>query len=206
MTREQSRDYDRKAAARGIAGPVLMENAARGTAELLVRLGVAGSVAVVCGKGNNGGDGFAIARLLCQWGIRVCVEMSVDPAELRGDAATAFGPLAALGVPINRLDERALERLQRREWIVDAILGTGAQDAVRPPFSQAIQMVNAANRRVLAVDLPSGLDADFGRPLGLAVRAERTATFVARKAGFDRPESFAYTGLVHVIEIGGGPV
>ena len=142
-----------------------------------------------------------IARLLRQWGVRVSVDLAVDPSELSGDAATAFAPLQPLGIRVRRIDEDFSARLLRREWIVDAVLGTGVSGLVRPPFLQAIERINAARRRVLAVDLPSGLDADSGRPWGIAVQAERTATFVARKAGFDHLESARFTGPVHVVEI-----
>lgn len=209
LSREQVRAYDAAAIAAGIPGPVLMENAARGAVDLLLSLGVCGPIAVVCGKGNNGGDGFAMARLLRAAGATVSVELAARTDEIQGDARTAFAPLASLGVPVRQVHVTGRRELARRlalaEWIVDAVLGTGAVGAIRPDLGEIFETINAARRRVLAVDLPSGLDADVGAPLGPAVRAACTATFAARKKGFSNPASEAYTGAVYVVPIGADP-
>jgi NAD(P)H-hydrate epimerase len=208
LSRRQVRDYDAAAIAAGIPGPVLMENAARGAVDLLLSLGVRGPIAIVCGKGNNGGDGFAMARLLQTAGAAVSVELAAAPEGLQGDARTAFAPLKPLGVPLHQIRSSEPRDFARRlalaEWIVDAVLGTGAVGPVHPDLAAIIDAINAARRRVLAVDLPSGLDADSGEPLGPAVRAACTATFVAQKRGFSNPRSAAYTGEVYVVPIGGG--
>ncbi|MFO0947512.1 MAG: NAD(P)H-hydrate epimerase [Planctomycetota bacterium] len=202
LSRDEVRDYDRIAIERGIPGPVLMENAAGGASRLLLNLGAHGPVAIVCGKGNNAGDGFVMARLLHGHGLRVAVEMVGEPSELAGDAATAFAPLKSLGIPIFRMNGQTLSRLRQCQWIVDALLGTGTRGEIRSPFREAIEWIHEANRSVFAVDLPSGLDGDLGVPLGPTIQARHTATFVARKKGFDNPASQPYTGLVHVIPIG----
>jgi NAD(P)H-hydrate epimerase len=202
LSRDAVRAIDAQAIARGIPGPVLMENAARGTVELLTALGITGPVGVVCGKGNNAGDGFAIARLLSVRCVPVHLEMLFDPSHLSGDAAIAFAPLADSAVPRFGFDRDTLSRLRCCEWVVDALLGTGTRGPIGPPFDAAIETINRAKRRVLAVDLPSGLDCDTGLPLGPTVCAAHTATFVARKLGFDNPASLAFTGKVHVIDIG----
>lgn len=202
LTRDQVREWDRRAIASGIPGIVLMENAARGIVELLHSLGVKGPVAVVCGKGNNGGDGFLVARLLHTASIPVHVELVCDPTTLHGDAALAYASLCECSVGCAADPEQRLLRLRQSDWIVDALLGTGTQGNVRAPFDQAIQQINHSGRRILSVDLPSGLDCDTGVPLGEAVRAMHTGTFVARKRGFDNPESTQFTGTVHVIDIG----
>ena len=207
LSREAVREYDRKAIERGIPGSVLMENAARGAFELLIGLGATGPVAIMCGKGNNGGDGFVMARLLHERKIAVHVELLADPGELTGDAAWAFEPLGELGINVRRADDNALaERLRGCQWIVDGLLGTGMRGQVRAPYDTVIEAINGAGGQVLAIDLPSGLDCDRGIPLGPTVRADHTATFVARKLGFDNPESEQYTGQVHVIDIGAGPL
>lgn len=210
LTRKEVRDYDAQAIVAGIPGIVLMENAGRGATELLMSLGVSGAVAIVCGKGNNGGDGFVMARHLACAGKSASVELVADPDELRGDARIAFQPLRALGIPVLRVDSGSIDAFARRlagaDWIVDALLGTGTAGDIRPPFDQVIEAMNAAGRKILAVDLPSGLDTDTGEPLGAAIRAHCTATFVARKRGFDNPASEAYTGPVHVLGIGAGPI
>ncbi|QDU64474.1 Bifunctional NAD(P)H-hydrate repair enzyme Nnr [Planctomycetes bacterium Pan216] len=206
LSRQAVRDYDANAIAFGIPGPVLMENAARGAVELLLSLGAVGPVAIVCGKGNNAGDGFVIARLLAVRGIDVWLELVVDPEELSGDAATAFAPLASLGIERQPFDEeKTTRRLRGAEWVVDALLGTGTKGSVRSPYDRAIDTINDSGRRVLSVDLPSGLDADTGECLGPTVGAERTVTFVARKMGFANPRSAAFTGQVHVVPIGARP-
>lgn len=207
FTRDEMLRYDHLAVEMGIPAIVLMENAGRGAVETLLQIGARGPVVIVCGKGNNAGDGFVMARWLHALGRPVAVEMFADPQDLRDCAATAFAPLARLGVRINRADEKTPARLHGSQWIVDALLGTGAHGKVQPPFDQAINWINAANRSVLSIDLPSGLDCDTGRPLSEdspVVEADHTVTFVARKKGFDNADSLKYTGTVHVVSIGVG--
>lgn len=204
LSRAEARDYDRRAIAAGIPGIVLMENAGRGVAELLVSLRISGPVGIVCGKGNNAGDGFVIARHLMDMGFSPQVFLVSVPRELTGDAKVAFAPLARLGIPVHAVTDDLAARLAACAWAVDALLGTGTQGDIRPPFAAAIECINQCGRPVLAVDLPSGLDCDTGLPLGLIVRATHTATFVARKLGFDNPASVPFTGHVHVLSIGAG--
>ncbi len=207
LTREQSRALDRKVIDEiGVPGVVLMENAGRGTAELLLRLGARGPVVVCCGKGNNGGDGFVIARWLDNAGVAVRVLLFARPEELTGDAAVMHRILARSGPPVEArldVDEAALrDELASAEWVVDALFGSGLQGPVRPPFDRIIEAINASGARVLAVDIPSGLDADTGEPLGPTIRATHTATIAAAKKGFARPEAAAWLGKVHVIDMG----
>ena len=176
----------------GVPGVVLMENAGRGCAELLLRLGVKGPVVVCCGKGNNGGDGFVIARWLDNAGAAVRVLLFARPEELTGDAVVMHRIIAHSGPPIEvmahaEVDEIALRReLDAAEWVVDALFGTGLKGPVRPPFDAIITAINASRARVLAVDIPSGLDADTGEPLGPTIRARHTATIAAAKTGYAR--------------------
>jgi NAD(P)H-hydrate epimerase len=208
MSRDEVRSVDRRAIEEyGMPGIVLMENAGRGCADLLVSLGISGKVIVVAGKGNNGGDGFVIARHLENRGYQASVLLVADPADLKGDALTNYRIIKAAGTPIRILgaepDQVQLKReLESADWIIDALLGTGTQGTIREPFFSVIAAINEAGAKVLAVDLPSGLDCDTGEPLGCCVRANRTATFVARKLGFDAPGAVEFTGLVHVIDIG----
>ncbi len=209
LTRDQVRAVDRRAIEEfGVPSVVLMENAGRGAAEVLLALGVRGPVVVCCGKGNNGGDGFVIARHLDNRGIAVRVLLFARPEELSGDAAINHGILARAGVPVDvraesTVDAEALRReLAAAEWVVDALFGTGLMGALRPPFDAVVGAVNASGVRVLAVDIPSGLDCDTGEPLGPCVRAAHTVTFVAPKTGFANPAARAWTGLVHVADIG----
>jgi NAD(P)H-hydrate epimerase len=209
LTRDEVRALDRRAIEElGVPGVVLMENAGRGAAELLRSLGVRGTVSICCGKGNNGGDGFVIARHLDNRNIAVRVLLFARPEELTGDAAINFHIIRKSGVPLIIHHETPLDlagvrsELVSAEWVVDALFGTGLTGPVRAPFDQVIGTINECRTRVLAVDIPSGLDCDTGRPLGSTVRAHHTATFVARKKGFAVPGTVEWTGEVHVIDIG----
>jgi NAD(P)H-hydrate epimerase len=150
-------------------------------------------VLICCGKGNNGGDGFVIARHLDNRRISVKVLLFTNSAQLTGDAAVNYQIIARSGLEISIYDGEFLKdtqlhsELAKAEWIVDALFGTGLTGPVRKPFDQIIQSINESNRRVLAVDIPSGLDCDTGQPLGPTVKAEHTVTFVAEKKGFANP-------------------
>ncbi len=206
MSRDDVRAFDRRAIEElGVPGVVLMENAGRGAAELLLALGVRGPVAVACGKGNNGGDGFVIARRLRMLGREAGVLLFCQPDELHGDSRLEYEAAARSGTPIvvHPGDSESLRaEFGRVEWIVDALFGTGLQGSVRPPFDQVIERINASGAKVFAVDIPSGLDCDTGLPLGPCVRAAHTATFVAMKKGFIQPGARKWTGRVHVLDIG----
>jgi NAD(P)H-hydrate epimerase len=215
LSRNEVRDVDRRAIEDyGLPGIVLMENAGRNAAAVLHaaagRPDPAGPVAVACGPGNNGGDGFVIARHLENLGHEVRLLLACDPAGYRSDAAINCRVAERSGAAIHLLaaaDSAAWRlRLDGAAWIVDALLGTGTTGAARGAVAAAIEAINEVRAggaaRVFAVDLPSGLDCDTGRPLGPCVRADVTATFVARKIGFDQPGSERHTGTVHVVDIG----
>lgn len=208
LTRDQVREIDRRTIEElGLPGVVLMENAGRGTALWLRELGINGPVVICCGRGNNGGDGIVVARHLDAWGIPVHLVFVSDPSELRGDAAVNFAVADRASIPwsgpdpeLSSDDTQAL--LAEADWVVDALLGTGTRGTLRGPVVRAIENINRAAGRKLAIDLPSGLDCDTGQPLGPVVTADYTATFVALKAGFSNPSSRRYTGEIRVIDIG----
>ena len=209
LTRDEVRAIDRRAIEEfGVPGAVLMENAGRGAAEVLLSLGARGPVVVCCGKGNNGGDGFVIARHLDNRGVPVRVLLFAKPDELTGDAAINCEIVRRSGVPLEvrggqPVDVESLRReLAAAGWVVDALFGTGLAGAVRPPFDRVIAAINASGAQVLAVDIPSGLDCDTGAPLGPTVRAQHTVTFVAPKTGFAETTARAWLGTVHVVDIG----
>lgn len=215
LAREEVRAVDCRAIDEfGMTGLVLMENAGRGAAEHLLSLGVAGLVVVCAGKGNNGGDGFVIARHLELAGHDVRVLLFANPSDLTGDAAVNWKILEAADTPRVVLGHRPVlsdldHAFSHADWIVDALLGTGTVGQVREPYRTAITAINRSARKVLAVDLPSGLDCDTGRPIEslpdgspLCVRATHTVTFVARKRGFDNSASHPFTGPLHVAAIG----
>lgn len=219
LSRAQSRAIDQIAVEQyGVPSVLLMENAGRGAAEVLLeRLGP-GKVTVCCGKGNNGGDGYCLARHLMIAGVEVTL-LALAPLEsLTGDAATQANIARRLGLPIQVIPAGATEAemttaLLGSAWIVDGLLGTGVAGAPRAPFDVAIRAINTAGAgsgvRVLALDVPSGLDADSGSPFRdetghytPCVRADVTTTFVGRKIGFDKPSSREFTGDVVIVGIG----
>jgi NAD(P)H-hydrate epimerase len=191
---------------RGIPGIELMERAGTGLAELTGELAPVGRIAVVCGKGNNGGDGLVAARVLRERGRGVDVLLLGDPGELRGDAAANLERLpGAPPVPFSA------EGLLGAAAIIDAILGTGFSGEPREPVAGAIGTVNlvgAGGAVVVACDVPSGVDASTGVVAGAAVYARATATFNAGKPGLWIAPGKAHCGEVRVIDIGipaGGP-
>jgi NAD(P)H-hydrate epimerase len=205
LTRDQARALDRRAMEEfGVPGVVLMENAGRGCAELLRSLGVTGPVVICCGKGNNGGDGLVIARHLDNAGVPVRVLLFADPAGLVGDAAVNCRIVERSGLPLvmNPNNDALTHELAAAQWVVDALFGSGLQGPLRPPFDRVVEAINASGARVLAVDIPSGLDADTGRPLGPTVRAHHTATVAAPKRGFFELEAKPWLGEIHVIDMG----
>ena len=209
LTRDQARALYRLAIETyGIPGIVLMENAGRNMAELLLSLGPRGPVIVCCGKGNNGGDGFVIARHLDNRGEAVRVLLFARPEDLHGDAGVNYRVLARSGLPLAVHagpavpEDEVRQEAAGAEWVVDALFGTGLTSAVRPPLDGVIARINDGPARVLAVDVPSGLDCDTGEPLGPTVRAEHTATMAAWKKGFATPAARPWVGQVHLIDIG----
>lgn len=215
LTRAQAREVDRLAADEfGLPTLVLMENAGRGCAELLMGLNPERRPTVVlCGPGNNGGDGFVIARHLDLrgWPVGVYV-VAAHNRQQPTDADVNFDILHAAGIPYRQchpdhFGDPQLALFAQRDlgpagWVVDALFGTGLSRPLGAPYDRIVEAVNAAGKLVLAVDIPSGLDCDTGDPLGPAVKATYTATFVAHKKGFRNPSSRGWTGEVHIVDIG----
>jgi ADP-dependent NAD(P)H-hydrate dehydratase / NAD(P)H-hydrate epimerase len=175
----------------------LMERAGEGLARVVAERAPAGRIAIVCGKGNNGGDGLVAARLLRQAGRDVDVLAVWSAQWMQGDAQEQVKRLPG--------DEPAAyeaERLDRAHVIVDALLGTGSTGAPRDPAAAAIEAMNDAKARVVAADIPSGVDGSTGEVAGAAVRAEATATFHRAKPGLWVHPGKAHAGDVEVIEIG----
>jgi hydroxyethylthiazole kinase-like uncharacterized protein yjeF len=205
LNRAQVRQIDRLATSRyQIPSIVLMENAARQAADVacdMLRGDCIGRIVILCGGGNNGGDGLAVARHLHNRGADCYIALTVAPEAYKGDALINFRIDREMGIKISPLD---LPKLQTTNalLIVDAIFGTGLNRPPRAPFGQVVDSVKAAHTPVLAIDVPSGLDCDTGQPLGPCIEATRTITFVAEKAGFANPEAAKYLGIVSVGDIG----
>ena len=226
LSREQVRAIDRHAIeALGVPGVVLMENAGRGAADAIEaflsgRLGgacgsphaeshpaLAGkAVAVVAGAGNNGGDGYVVARHLHLRGAKTAVFLVAEEGKIAGDARINLEIIRKLGLDIRQVSAAEMGRLSKVlaafDFIVDAVGGTGIQGRLRGAQAAAVERINAAGRPVVALDIPTGLDCDTGAADDPVIRAALTVTFAARKKGFDAPGAAAYTGRVVVADIG----
>lgn len=206
LTRAQVRELDRSAIEDcHIPGIVLMENAARGVvnAAMRMRRGVdSPSAVIVCGGGNNGGDGLAVARHLhnAGWSVELLI---ASQKPYTGDALTNERIASAMNLRRRSMEEASdVINPFANEFVIDALFGTGLTRPAQPEQRVIIELMNASGLPVLAVDLPSGLDCDTGEPLGACVRATQTVTFVAEKAGFANPAAKQYTGDVIVADIG----
>jgi NAD(P)H-hydrate epimerase len=226
LSRDEVRELDRRAIEEfGVPGVVLMENAGRGCAELLMRLNPdRRPVVVLCGPGNSGGDGFVIARHLDNhgWPVKVWLVRPETPGRSFGFGQIAAAtdrrlspdcetnaaiwahanPLGTNDTPGSAWKEALVRDVTDAGWVVDALFGTGLTRPLADPYGELIPFLNASGRPILAVDVPSGMDSDTGAALGPTVRAAHTATFVGLKNGFLDPEFRQYTGELHVIDIG----
>lgn len=195
---DRSKDIDRQTTENyGIPSRVLMERAGLAVFECIKEfLPHGGKIAVVCGKGNNGGDGFVVARLANDAGYDVKCVVAATESELTKDAAEQMASMRAEGVqPLFSDHERWSEKLDHlacRDLVVDALLGTGAKNEVKGTIKEAIQAINRSGVPVVAVDVPSGISCDTGEELGESVWAMRTVTF-----GLPKPFLFQGIGLEH---------
>jgi len=194
----------------GIPGPVLMENAGRSVVEEMKRrfenLETL-QVVILCGKGNNGGDGFVVSRLLHSMGIPARTVLLGQPKEVKGDAALNLSILSKLGIPVESAPDiesfrRFEELLFGCDIIVDALLGTGLKRGVSGYYSDVIDMVNSVSASVVSVDIPSGLSSDTPRILGNVVRASLTVTFGLPKIGQLLFPGAEYVGELVIADIG----
>jgi hydroxyethylthiazole kinase-like uncharacterized protein yjeF len=188
----QVRALDAYAIAQGTAGYTLMKRAGEAALRALrSRWPTAMKVVVVAGSGNNGGDGYVLARFAQAAGLSATVLALTAPERLEGDARSAHDDFKASGGQIHTF---ASDLVSKADVIVDALLGTGLASAVRAPFVEAIAAINASGRPVFALDVPSGLNADSGAAMGIAIRADCTITFVAMKTGLFLGEGPEHTG------------
>ena len=203
----------------GISGVVLMENAGRGVAEIIERDfgGLTGGdkprsyegrkVSIFAGKGNNGGDGFVVARHLLNKGFDVCVYLLAKPQDVKGDAKTNLNIWKKMGgesvsiLSKNNIDKHK-SAIRHSHLIVDAIFGTGLSADVKGIQRDVIEFINSLNKPIVAVDIPSGLNASNGRVLGSCVKATITATMAIPKIGLLIYPGADYAGRVEVVDIG----
>lgn len=221
LSRQQVRDFDRFCIEElKVPGIVLMENAGKNAAETIFQAIDAkpANIAIVAGGGNNGGDGFVIARHLINIGYRVRTFVVADEQKIAGDARTNLEILKNIGADIEFLIDPKGENdrvgfladmLEDADLVIDAIGGTGITGALRFNVALAVEQVNQACDRetkpVIAIDIPTGLDCDTGHADGPVIVAVLTITFVASKTGFINPEAKLFTGEVKIADIGIDP-
>ena len=198
-----------------IPGMILMENAGRGVADSIEKnYGPVQnrSFLIVCGKGNNGGDGFVVARHLLLRRANVTVVMLADPKEYTNDAKVNYEIIKSLAQGdaagcrlISLRSPKTLTTVPKHNFIIDAIFGTGFSGMVREPYRKIIEWINQQEGIKVAIDSPSGLDADTGKVGGIGVRADLTVTMCVRKTGLVIGDAQAYTGKTEIVDIGFPP-
>ena len=190
LTPEEMSEVDRLTIAGGVAGGVLMESAGRAVAEEIVRRWTPRPTAVVCGPGNNGGDGFVVARLLREEGWPVSLGLAADRQLLKGDARMMAEQWAG------SVGEGSARMLDGAALVVDALFGSGLKRVVDGPHAELVAAMNAAGVPIVAVDIPSGIDGANGAVRGPAVKAGLTVTFCRKKPGH-----LLYPGRAHAGEL-----
>ena len=208
ITAAQMKAIDRTAIEKyGVPASLLMENAGTAVAEEIFKTMKRGNVLVSAGYGNNGGDGFVIARLLLKKGFGVSVLLAGRPRPFSNETGNNFKALLDAGCAPRAVydiasTEKAFVGLTGYELIVDALFGIGIKGPLDRFYVALIEKINSSGAKIIAVDLPSGLDADEGTPCPSAVRASKTVTFGLPKAGFKNEASEPYTGEIIVADIG----
>ena len=210
ITAAQMQELDRRTIHEaGIPGKVLMDRAGSGVVHYVEQLlgpSRGKTITILCGKGNNGGDGFVVARLLHRGHANVRVLVMTPPSELSRDAATMYRQFVrAAGkshIHLFSSKSHAQSLLRESDILIDALLGTGLSSEVTGRYGDAIDSINEAGRPVVAVDLPSGLHADTGAILGRAVRALLTVTFGLPKFGLFQGHGIDLAGSVRIVDIG----
>jgi len=192
----------------GIPTLLLMENAALGITRIVEdKLGSVKEkkITVISGKGNNGGDGLAAARLLYNRGARVCIYLLSEPDAIAGDAATNLNIALKMGIELHstgNYDLRTMKSvINHSHVIIDAILGTGLSSPIKGEYSEIIEMLNHSQRPVIAVDISTGINSDTGEVMGIAVKAADTITFAIPKRGHLLYPGSDYTGKLYIVDI-----
>lgn len=194
----------------GIPGAVLMENAGRAVVTCVEQALLSkpdARVAVICGPGNNGGDGFVVARVLRERGVPTSLFLAVAPDALRGDAKLHADAFVHCGGVVEALvDSKSIQQAQQalyeHEVLVDALFGTGLARELSGHWKEIVELINAAPATVIAVDVPSGLRADDGCTMGASVSADATVTFACPKVAHAGAPGFVGCGTLHIVEMG----
>lgn len=210
ITAEQMQALDRRTIQEAkVPGTTLMERAGTGVVTHLMQawgLPKGKKAVILCGKGNNGGDGLVVARLLQKKGARLKVILMASPHDMSPDAKKMYRQLTKIVRPslltVNPSPETLRSLTQDADLLVDALLGTGLTSSVRPPYTSAIEAINASPAFTVAIDIPSGLDSDTGATLGIAVQADLTVTFGYPKLGLYLGSAIDKVGSIEVVDIG----
>lgn len=207
----------------GLPPLILMENAGRSVAEQTIktlkrktsappakanwrRAGKTQKIAIFCGGGKNGGDGFVAARYLFNYGYKIKVYLLKKPTEISGDPLTNFSILKKMGIKTKIVSVNLLSNLSKElhsaDCIIDAVFGTGLKGKIEGLPTQLIKLINQTKKPIISIDVPSGLDADTGLPLGNCIKAKITVTMGYPKKGFLNPETKKFLGKLVIADIG----
>lgn len=211
VTAQRMKEIDRRAIHDyGIPAIILMENAGREVSEIAIKiLEDTGNdrVNIFCGKGNNGGDGFTVARHLINKEIKVTTFLVGREEELSADARTNYRILTEMNAKVKKIKNdndwnRIKEKYVDTDLTIDALLGIGLSGEVKGLYKNIIEFLNQVQNPILSIDIPSGLNADNGRPCGVAIKAKKTVTLGLVKTGLTTAEGMNYAGEVIVVDIG----
>lgn len=205
ISADEARRLDKIAVEKfSIPSIILMENAGKNTAEIILKKLAKRhplQVAIFCGGGNNGGDGFVIARHLFNNDVKVKVFTAQKISKYTGDALINLNIIQKIKIPIVDISTQKI-KIPKVDLIVDALLGTGTKGKIREPYKKIIQKINSAKIPVLSVDIPSGIDADTGKKQGVAVKSNLTVTMVAIKKGLLVNDGRKHSGKIIITDIG----
>jgi len=198
LNAQQMRNADAMASEKyGIPGIVLMENAARSVYDHIIQKSYS-SIVIVCGGGNNGGDGFALARLLSTYGCQVRVFCFADKTRIKGDAAVNLGILDKMDIKVEASLDELANAMNQCQAVVDAIFGTGFRGEIQGSYKEAIEIINSSGKYVISIDIPSGICSDTGKAANVYVKADCTITFCCKKPGLLLNTGRQASGLVLV--------
>lgn len=214
ITAQEAKNLDLRAEEEfGISTLILMENAGRAVSEeaLMIIARKRARIAIFCGRGNNGGDGFCAARHLLTAGVDSDIYLAGRVTEVKHAAKTNLDILLGLKKKVFEVNDQNLDIVRRRitgySLIIDALLGVGLKGNVSGILAQLIELINLSGAYILSVDIPSGLDATGGRILGCSIKADRTITFVAKKSGMLKGCGRKQCGRIKIADIGvPGPI
>lgn len=209
LTREQTKLVEKYIINElGLPSVILMENAGHGVAQYLLTLHPNNKVIICAGKGNNGGDGYVVARYLNLLKSDVEVYIFAHENDIKGDAKIHLDVIKKIGIPIQYFDplninlDALLNNLNKSEWIIDALFGTGLATNLDSFYCDLINTINKTTSKILSIDVPSGLDCDKGQPFGTSIKANITCTLISMKKGFLRMEAQNYFGKIKIINLG----